>query len=248
MFRIIVKSVMFCLLLWSALCFLSFLSAIVVTSIGSPRWLPVPWSDFNDFAETADGRVFVDIAFFNRVLRYNREGRFIGSYPYPAAAVATRDTELAATKDGRLLFRSQHRLFVLDSSMKLQDELECDFRTERNWRLDTNGTPVCVSDVVPGSLIVNGLIEPGDQMFANKPRRSVFRCGDGALLVRRGNRLERHAPDGSLVTTYSAPVLLWPLEFPWPASLAWVCFFGTIIVLAVQRYLESDGGQGDGNA
>src|SRR5262245_51266686 len=65
---------------WMAGCILSFLSGLLLTLLPIPWGLPLPWSDFNDFAETPDGRVFVSVRFYNRALCYDRSGNFLAAH------------------------------------------------------------------------------------------------------------------------------------------------------------------------
>src|SRR5579871_5997160 len=153
---------------WAFLCFAAFLSGFIITFCGAPRWLPIPWSDFRDFVESADGKVFVSVGFYSRVLCYAHNGDFIASYPYPFGNA--KDTELAASADGRLFFRTQHRLFVYDSIWHQLSESEGEFSSARKWILDQQGNPV----FVPGNArfpTVDKLAKPGDLIFAKETRR-----------------------------------------------------------------------------
>jgi hypothetical protein len=44
-----------------------------------PRRLELPWSSFDDFAVTPDGKILVYTSFFSRLLVYDREGDFLVS-------------------------------------------------------------------------------------------------------------------------------------------------------------------------
>src|SRR5262245_18869874 len=84
-------------------CILSFLSGFLLTFLPIPWGLPLPWSDFNDFVESSDGRVFVSIRFHNRALCYDRSGTFLAAHRFPYGAKSTR---LAADQAGRVYCRT----------------------------------------------------------------------------------------------------------------------------------------------
>jgi hypothetical protein len=195
----------------------------VITFLGAPGWLPLPWSDFTSFVESADGKVFVSVGFYSRVLCYGHDGHFIASYPYPFGNA--KDTELAASVDGRLFFRTQHLLYVYDSTWRRDSEFESDFRSARNWVLDEQGKPVFASGHKRDVPTVDTLAKPGDRIFAKEHRRERFVGADGTALVREGNRLLRYSATGTILTIYQAPAPLRLFTFPWPAALAWPLFF-----------------------
>src|SRR5262245_53266731 len=82
---------------WFAGCVVSFVSGFLIALLPIPLGLPLPWSGFEDFVETPDGRVFVNLRFYNRVLCYDRSGEFLGAHRVPLRA---RGTDLAAGRDG----------------------------------------------------------------------------------------------------------------------------------------------------
>src|SRR5262245_45459561 len=85
------------LVFWIAGCILAFFSGAFFTLLPIPWGLPLPWSDFEDFVETPDGRVFVTSRFYSRVLCYDRSGNFLDAHCFPRRARATR---LAVGRDG----------------------------------------------------------------------------------------------------------------------------------------------------
>ena len=221
------------LITWAILCAVAFVGGFLITFLGAPRWLPLPWSDFTDFVESADGKVFVDVGFYSRVLCYGHDGRFIASYPYPFGNA--KDTELAASADGRLFFRTQHLLYVYDSTWHQRSEFEGEFRSARNWALDEQGQPVFVPGDERDVPTVNTLAKPRDRIFAEEHRRERFVCADGTTLVRQGNRLVRSSATGTILTTYQTPAVLRPFTFPWPAVVAWPLFILYGIVTARRK-------------
>lgn len=83
---------------WIIICIGAFLSGLFITLVGAPQWLPLPWSDFSDFVESSDVHVYVSIAFYRRVLRYDADGDFVASYPEPSG----KGNALAVDFKGRI--------------------------------------------------------------------------------------------------------------------------------------------------
>jgi len=121
------------LVCWMAGCVVSFLSGLLLTVLPIPWDLPLPWSDFGDFVETADGRVIVNLRFYNRALCYDRSGNFLGTYRFPRASKVTR---LAAGADGLLYCRSKNSVLVYGRDWELLSVSEADVLAERAWELD----------------------------------------------------------------------------------------------------------------
>ena len=128
---------------WMIGCFAFFLSGFAITFLGAPSWLPLPWSDFDDFVQSTDGKVFVAIGFYSRVLCYDENGKFIASYQYPFGYA--RDVGLAVDGYGHVFFRTQHLLYTYDTSWNLLEEAEGKFYSDRHWRLGQDGKPVFVT-------------------------------------------------------------------------------------------------------
>ncbi|MCK5269392.1 MAG: hypothetical protein KAJ46_01355 [Sedimentisphaerales bacterium] len=209
-------------IIWMVGCFASFLSGICITFLGSPSWLPLPWSGFDDFVQSPDGKVFVDIEFYSRVLCYNESGKFLASYPYPFGNA--KDTGLAVDHNGRIFFRTQHWLYIYDVSWNLLEKDEGEFDSSRNWRLDEEGQPVFVLGRQDVS-VPNRAAVAGEYIFSKSYKRSEFTCMNGSRLVRKDNHLERHSVQGELLATYNGPRILSLFTFPWPAFLAWPLAF-----------------------
>ena len=84
--------------IWVGLCMAAFCFGAIFTAAGAPRWLPLPWSGFQDFVEGPDGRVYVGLELYLRVLCYSREGQFIASYPPPSG----KNVHMAADARGHI--------------------------------------------------------------------------------------------------------------------------------------------------
>ena len=214
----LVGAVLFCWFVGSVVSFLS--GALFILPI--PWNLPLPWSGFNDFVETSDGRVFVSLRGYNHVLCYDRDGKFLATHRFPFHAYVTR---LAAGRDGLIYCRSQHKVHAYSSDWELHSVAVADTHGMRAWELDRDtGRPIDaphrLDDVPP-----DRPLGPGDPLFGKDTSREVFHCADGSTLRRVGNGLERVSPEGEVVATYGTSWLLRPFVFPWPASVAWWGFF-----------------------
>jgi hypothetical protein len=206
---------------WMAGCVLSFLSGFLLTVLPIPWGLPLPWSDFNDFVETPDGRVFVSVRFYNRALCYDRSGRFIAARRFPYGAKTTR---LAAGRDGLVYCRSQNKVYVYSSDWELLSVAEADAQAERVWELGRDaGLPVHAPHR-HGEAPPDRALDSGDLLFGEAARREVFHCADGSVLRRVGNGLERVSAEGEVIAAYGTPWLLWPFVFPFPACIPWAGF------------------------
>jgi hypothetical protein len=214
--------------IWIGLCMAAFLSGAVFTLAGAPGWLPLPWSDFQDFVEGPDGRVYVGLAFYHRVLCYSGEGKFIASYRPPSG----KHVHLAADARGQIYCLTSSggdNLGVYDGNWRLVREYSERYQRDRVWRLQAGGNPA-LQPAPEEAQIADWPAKPGDILFANGDRRRSFACADGTTLIRRGNHLERLSADGQVITQYASPLLLRPLTFPWPAVTAWplACLMGYI--------------------
>jgi len=213
-------------ILWIAGCFLSFLwGSLNAMSPGTKlRGLPVPWSAFNDYVESADGKVLVDVAFHGVVEWYDREGGFVATLPYPGGY--HKDTELAAGADGRVFFRALNRVYTLSPDWKIEGVVEVDASQPCVWELDELGKPRH-SPERAAERAPRRLLRPGDVLFSSRPDRQTFDGLDGTRLLRVGDELERRSADGALLATYGTPAALRPFVFPFPAIFVW---FGGIVV------------------
>ncbi|RKY08719.1 MAG: hypothetical protein DRP66_03930 [Planctomycetota bacterium] len=210
-------------LAWMVCCVISFLSGPTVIFLGSPSWLPLPWSDVGDYVQTNDGKVFVDVQFYNRVLCYDENGKFIASYPYPPGY--PKVTGLAVNEEGNVLFRARDDLYIYNSSWELIEKIVGKDDVLRHWRLDENGRPYYMKNNVESPRVADSVAKPGDYLFRSIRGRRVFRCADGSKLVREGHSLKKYSVEGKLTVSYGGPWFLRIFEFPWPAILAWPLFF-----------------------
>src|SRR5215204_2445070 len=96
------RSLFFSLLMtWAVLCGVSLLVGVASHFADPPGDVALPWSDFGDFAEGADGSVYVHVSEYSRVFCYSRAGRFIASYPAASAVEgASRAGMYADEPDG----------------------------------------------------------------------------------------------------------------------------------------------------
>jgi hypothetical protein len=215
--RRLVAAVLAC---WFAGCLLAFFSGFLLALLPIPWGLPLPWSGFNDFAETTDGRVFVSSRFYNRALCYDRSGRFLYANRFPRGA---HDARLAAGKDGLLYCRGRDAVYAYSSDWELLSVARVDPREERVWELDRDGpahAPHRLGEARP-----DRPVGPGDLLFSEEEGREEFRCADGSTLRRVGNDLERVSPEGEVIATYGTPWPLRPFVYPYPAFIAWCGFF-----------------------
>jgi hypothetical protein len=221
---------------WIAGCFLSFISGFVLTGLPIPWKLPLPWSDLGDFIETPDGRVFVELRFYNRVLCYDRTGQFLTAYRLPRGAKAT---ELAVGQNNLIYFRDTNTVYTYSSTWELLSKVEAEVGAERTWELSSVTSKPVHSPQRRGEP-PNRPLAPGELLFAPGERHRVYHCSDGTTLRRGWNSLQRISPAGEVLAVYQSPWPLWPFEFPFPAGFAWVAFFVLIPLLAftVRRRLR----------
>ena len=226
---------------WMIGCVAFFLSGFAITFLGAPSWLPLPWSDFDDFVQSSDGKVFVAISFYSRVLCYDENGKFIASYQYPFSNA--RDVGLAVDDYGHVFFRTQHLIYTYDTSWNLLEKAEGKFYSDRHWRLGQDGKPIFVTVDVKYPRVPDRIAKPGELIFRKTYRRTTFTCKDGTRLIRVRNHLERYSADEELVGQYSGPWLLSIFTFPWPAFLAWPLFFLFVLHKLRKEMISSETGE-----
>lgn len=206
---------------WMAGCVLSFLSGFLLTVLPIPWALPLPWSDFNDFAETPDGQVFVSVRFYNRALCYDRWGNFLAAHRFPRGA---KDTRLAAGRDGLVYVRAKNTVTTYTSDWELLSVAQGDVPGERVWELGKDTGKPAYAAHRRGEVPPDRPLDSGDLLFSPTARREVFHCSDGSVLRRVGNGLQRVSPEGEVVAAYGTPWPLRPFVFPFPALVAWAGF------------------------
>ncbi|MHC4665547.1 MAG: hypothetical protein ACYS9T_06260 [Planctomycetota bacterium] len=220
---------------WMIGCGVFFLCGMVTIYFGAPSWLPLPWSDFDDFVQSSDGKVFVDIGLYSRVLCYDENGTFIASCPYRFGGA--KDVGLAVDDHGHVFFRTQHLLYTYDTSWNLLEEAEGEFYSDRHWRLGQDGKPVIATVDVKYPRVPDRVAKPGELIFSKTYKRTTFTCMDGTRLIRVRNHLNRYSTEGELVGQYSEPWLLSIFTFPWPAALAWPLGFLFAYIEIRRRFL-----------
>lgn len=210
------------LLIWIAACFVAFMCGPAVEVLGSPRWLPLPWSDFRDFVAAPDGRVYVSVGFYNRVLVYDGAGSFVGSYPVQETKSGP---QLAADKEGNVYYWAAGRVYVVGGVWDVREvarEVGCN-----SWRLEDVRKAVCVSREGGRRRTLEGAAVPGEIIFSSggTQQRESFACADGSSLRRTGNSLVKLSPDGKVLATFGTPWYFSWAVFPFPAALAWPAMF-----------------------
>jgi hypothetical protein len=176
-----------------------------------------------------NGNVYVHIANYARVLRYNRTGHFIASYPSSGSR-----TRLAVGTNGLIYARSQDSVYAYDGSWKKLSFLTGDDCASRTWRQGPDGQPSCVSDSKLEIRVPDRAILPGELLYTPEESqlRSHFTSVDGTILERRGNALVRLSTRGDVLVRYDT---LWFLSWstlPWPLLLGCAAYFYMLLALA----------------
>lgn len=218
--------------IWMAAVYLAFLAGAAATLWGWPAGIELPWSDFRDFVEAKNGDIYVDVAFYGRVARYARDGRFIASSPAPG-----KSRHLAADVRGRLHFAAMNTVYTLDADWNVIRRAERDAGEKRTWVLDADGNAVHAPELAATRSVADELVRPGQLLFHDGQRtRERFTCAGGTVLLRSGTSLIRLAPDGRVIQRYQPPRYLWFVTFPWPgAAVGWGI---PLLVLCGLRVLE----------
>ena len=182
---------------------------------GWPGHVELPWSDLHDFVQAKNGDIYVDVAFYGRVARYTRDGRFVASYP-----TAGKSRHLAADVHGHLHWLSMNTVQTRTADWNLIQQPGWDSRLDRTWALDRNELPAHAPDHSATAIVSDKLVEPGQLLFHDRQsKRQMFTCPDGTVLRRRGASLVRLTPDGKVIERYAPPWYLWFVTFPWPAAV-----------------------------
>jgi hypothetical protein len=225
--------------IWIGLCFAAFLSGAILLG-GAPSWLPLPWSDLEDFVEGPDGRVYVGLGFYHRILCYSREGQFIASFPPPSG----KGIQLAADTHGHIYclpWGTGSHLGVYNGDWQLLREYSEPYKGDHVWRLQAEGDPAFVPAQM-GANVVDRPAKPGDIIFGDSHDRRSFDCTDGTTLIRCGSHLDRLTAEGQMLTQYAAPLILRPFTFPWPAGTAWPLMFLMVYIHARKKQWASQVG------
>lgn len=213
--------------------FISFLAGLAITFVGSPKWLELPWSAFGDFAETTDGRVYVELGFYSRILCYDKDGKFIANFGYPGNA---KDTKLASSKTGLLFFRTQNRVYGYDHNWETKFVAKDDPAKTRTWKLSEDSKPVLVNTIL--GAVPDRAVGPGEPLFSPSQARirESFVCDDGSVLERVGDAIWRTSKDGRVLTRYHSPWWFYLFKFPWPSLLSIpLCVLFAALAIYVKR-------------
>ena len=203
---------------------LVFFVSMIATATGKiPRNLELPWSVFEDFTLGKDGSLYVSLAFYDRILRYDNSGRFLASYPAPGP----RGGGLATDASGRLHYRLPNAIYTYDSDWNLLAKSRCDFYDDPTWILNTKGEAECAPGSGSTQAVPERALYPGEALFSSgRPwGKNHFDAADGSSIYRKGDRLYRYSGDGTLLSRYGTPWYLWWAKFPVPLGGAWVLLF-----------------------
>ena len=199
-----------------------------VFDVAPPRWLEPPWSDLNDYVVAADGRIWVQIGFYNTLLTYDSDGRFLVSLPGPGSQSGGKC--LSAAADGRFFLRNYNTVYTLSPDGEEEDRVSGDRKGSRVWRLADDGRVELEADPPAGVLAPNRPVRPGEILFGEECRRprphlAYQRPGGGRVLRHLGPWLEIVRPDGLSVSFTGPWYFLWaqlPIPFlPWIVLAVW---------------------------
>lgn len=214
----------------------SFLLGISVTFGFWPQRIPLPWSDAGDFVQATNGRVYIDLGFYSRILCYDRDGKFIASYSYSANA---KGTKLAAGKSGLIYVCANNAVYTFNSTWKRVDLETADPAKPRVWKLSRDSRPLFVDGET--GRVPNRAIRAGEFLFApSQPEiRMSFECEDGTVLERNADSIDRVSKSGRTICKYSPPRgIAWLLTVPWPALLAVPIFLAAVGCVALLGRIE----------
>ena len=197
-----------------------FLSTLLIGAAGAPRWLELPWSQFNDFVAGSDGSVYIYSRRYGRVLRYDSSAHFVASYPASGGGYG----QLASDTGGHIYFRTVNLVYVYDRDWNQLDARAGDFYGNRMWALNDQGQ---LQEAPPGRKReprADQAVSAGGLLFSfpTTDGRSHFTLGDGSHLERNGDELAKYDRDGQALVRYGTRWYLWWAKFPVPLASAWV--------------------------
>ena len=214
------------LVVWVLACFAQFPLRTIVEVCGSPRWLPLPLSQLGDFVALPDGRTYLSLGFFSRVLCYDKYGHFVASYPVPETK---HGVQLAVDNTGRLYYWAMGKVFLVRDDWRvseLSDDPACN-----SWYLNEANQPACSSKGRQQERILSRPVHTAEAMFASHSNpRLRFACDDGSMLERNGNTIVRRSQQGKTLGVIATPWYLTWAIFPFPAILALPTMFFLILV------------------
>jgi hypothetical protein len=223
--RVLIVGVVF----WWLGCFAVFVSGFLALWIPLPSRLELPWFHVDDFVETADGVVFIDLPFHYRIGCFDRSGSLIAYYTPP---LFRKDRALAAGKNGLLYYRAKNHVYTCNSEWQVLDHTEVEDLVNRTWELAEDGRPRFAPHRSHESPH-DRLVANGEVLFSDADgtvlRRDMFLCSDGATLWRSGFSVERESPGRQFVAVYGPPWYTVPFG-PWGFGLTWVIIGIAVLV------------------
>lgn len=253
------------IVLWLVFSWGAFLTSDMIAKHAPESW-ELPWSDFIDFVEDKYGNVYVYLFFYGRLQCYDRQGKFVASYPIYYGGGG--DKKLATCSKGYIYFRSNNIIKIFDRNMKeinkvyakvtVKNDWITKYFTNTTWILQSNGNPVYAPDRSYDT-VPDRVIEPGEMLFSDhqERRRQYFSCADGTKLVRRGNEIIRYVDYGKdfrtyrikVLHTYKTPWYLWWVKFPMPAAfIGWIIPFAIGIIYTIHEKVKKWTGEPDESA
>lgn len=209
----------------TAYCFIGagvFVSGMVSWFFGAPRWLEVPWSEVRDWTVSADGELYVGVGFYERVLRYDAEGRFVASYPGGTSRGGWR---LSSDREGRIYSLAYDDVEAFSADWEPLGRERGERKTPRTWTLGAGGRPIHTPEA-KGKRLARA-IRPGELLFSKDSGygpRQVFLAENGDTFEFEDGHIVRRAPDGTVKFQRGNPWWMYWAGFPWPAALAWPGF------------------------
>ena len=213
------RSVLLVLAIWSLVVLVHF--SVAALWHKWPPWLELPWSGFDDFALTSDGKLLIYLSLYHRILVYDLEGNFVISLP---GLLSGGEHRLATDQSGRYYVSVMNSICEADELDRQNLEHRCSsapLHSLEGWRLSETGEPEPVLSVGKEELPA-GPAEPGDLLVSWVSRsRRKFEVSDGPRIERSHDALLVHQQSGEPVRVTTPWYLYW-LKFPFPGSLAWL--------------------------
>jgi uncharacterized protein (TIGR03382 family) len=216
---------------WSLVIFLLFVVSAVTHRW--PRQLELPWSSVSDFVVTPEGRVVLYSEFFQRLLVYDLDGKFLLTLP---GVPARGEHYLAADVQGHLYISTLESI----CSIEMGEDAEAICRRGPpgtvGWRLGEDGTEAIVGE--PPAPVPDWPADVGETLFSyvgnDQAARQAFHA-DGAEIMRRDDCLHvRKGERASRVQICSPWYLKWA-KFPLPAAFAWLLLIALSIAQRRRR-------------
>jgi len=216
-------------LIWTyfLITFLAFLTSAIVAATG---WWPsnwrVPWSRVGSIIETRDETIFVVVTMWGRIERYDRSGRFLGSWeqPFDKGGVS-----LATDEDGRIYLRHLKDVFRLGPRGELTTKYTATANLPKTWRLSQSGDPEYAPEAA--GPCVRKIVSRGELLFCENGTR-YYVAPDGTRLQPASHAIARVSASGQNLFMYQNPYYFRPLLFPLPGLLALVA---VVVMVLIRR-------------